>query len=302
MKQLLISTCISASLFVTGCGGGGGDNSDNNSGGGITLGTTYSGLTSPATATDDNAEELAVAAVEGSIRAAAAIDNPLAIETHAAPSAQNLLLDVLLQQEIDSVTGATEVENGSCGGSFTLITPDMMMSNGVYHASYTLNDYCIGGHGISAIFNGHATIQMQMAGGEMVRNITMMNITYTYYGLNETFTTVYTGTIDCSYSGDNETCTEYDNFNGVNGHTYRIEHASGNRNNLSVRVYDAQLGYIGIEATNLGYACNNGNFSSGSIAITDSTGTEVISLSFPNCNEMVLTYQNVASVYPQLFD
>ena len=87
----------------------------------------------------------------------------------------------------------------------------------------------------------------------------------------------------------------------MNGLSYRVENIEGDENDLSARVYDEDLGYFDIDASSLTYSCDNGNFSTGTISILDSSGEEVISVSFPNCNDCVVTYGGNADTYSQIY-
>jgi hypothetical protein len=89
-------------------------------------------------------------------------------------------------------------------------------------------------------------------------------------------------------------CTVSENFSN-NGVSYRVTNvtftSSGSDYDFTARIYHENYGYVDIVASDLVY-CDDGGFSNGSIVVTDSTSSEVLSLTYSGCdNSVVVVYE-----------
>ena len=155
MRMVSISSMILFAMLLAACGGGGGD-------GGATVetpGISYTGLTTPATIDEDNAEDLAAGAFEGGSMGAA-MGGLGAIETGegghiACPrmlKVSQVLEDSLRQVDlisrsdgtfIGAVTTESGTVHGDCGGSgsYTISIDDQ---TGEFSGTLDFSSYCDG--------------------------------------------------------------------------------------------------------------------------------------------------------------
>lgn len=294
-------TYMAFALFLTACGGG----SDGGSSGGDTppSGSGNSGA-DPDSPVSTRAQDLSFVASEVSVRAVAAENSPIIAST-SVPSNGGL------QKSGEPISmSSTETVDGECGGSSTVVVdaPENAENELPIESSFdiTYNNFCIYLDGTTSIvFNGSAE-------AEIVIDAEYSLFAYDY---------------DLTYSSDNalvgsgvisasERC---ETFGGADAlpictSTSSFEYSDGNEYTLTDADIsgDASMGYsfegeVGIEGEDEGTfsisvdaitLCENGNIGSGSITITDDD--ETITVTFPNCDEMVITYDGVSDTFSQL--
>lgn len=295
-------------LGLIGCGGGGGG-SVGSSG---HIDTSFTGNTQAATATEDNANVLARAASEAAIYTAVSQNLPVGETSKSAAVEQQLrneLHQKITSKDQDLPIGFTQSEAGDCGGSLTISYPDSFLTEagpgaGVHVAKTTYNNYCSYIGASTYVIDGRTDIVFTVRSNGSVSKVEYLykfQSTQTYNG--EQTVINHSNSVVCTYdTNDNELgCIVSENFTGINGKAYRVEDAQGTVSDLTARIFDEDLGYFQIDTDGLGYQCDNANFSSGSISIVDSSGLEVINVSFPNCSDCVVTYGGSAVVYSQIF-
>jgi len=293
------NTLIAATLAsLVGCGGGG-SSADSNTPN--TTADSFTGNSAAATASQDNAEALAITAFEGVTQALETEGAQLPIGTEIEDeSAFSLLNDLLSKEYLSLPTGATytDVYQGSCGGTETFTWPGSIPSIGSrFTVKMAYDNFCDGGgYIIDGIFEYTATYM----GDDLFHDMSLIyDVRYSYEGQ-----IYYSINMVAQCSGEfddvnSSNCIISSNFTGISGGTYRIENVALEEGYVSATVYESTLGRIDIVGNNL-HQCSNGNFDSGEILITDSTGEAVITLSFSSCNEYVITYEGVANTYTQL--
>jgi len=293
------NTLIAATLAsLVGCGGGG-SSADSNTPN-ATAGS-FTGNSAAATASQDNAEALATTAFEGMTQALETGGAELPIGTEIEDeSAFTMLNDLLSKEYLSLPTGATytDVYQGSCGGTETFTWPGSEPSIGSrFTVKMAYDNFCDGGgHITDGIYEYTATYM----GDDLFHDMNFIyDVRYSYegqiyYSIN--MAAQCTGEFDDLNSAN---CIISSNFTGISGGTYRIENVAVEDGAVSATVYESTLGKIDIVGNNL-HQCSNGNFDSGEILITDSSGEAVITLSFSSCDEYVLTYEGVANTYSQL--
>jgi len=278
MKQFLIVVLFGLNLIACGSDS---SSSPVSSTTGNTGGVTFSGSTSPATASSQNSNQLANAASASAKQATKqAANNPAGIVLTASPLnelARKVVEDVLSSAGgIGNLpSGVSTTINGDCGGSAT-VNSDSTGSK----ITITYNSFCSG----SAVFSGTAVI---------TRTESSFTIKYTDFKVTiDGVTTTLDMTVACNTTGTS--CTFSSDFTGDNGTVYQSGSVSVSGNNtsgfnISGSVSDPDAGKIDFSANGI-TICTNGNIGSGTINITDSTGNIVITVSFPNCNEMIITF------------
>ncbi|HOS97342.1 MAG TPA: hypothetical protein PLU54_06770 [Deltaproteobacteria bacterium] len=201
MKRYASTGFISAVFMVfvllfSSCGGGG--SSGSSSGGGT---NTYSGLTTPAQITEDNAEEILLSAFSGGdlgsgISGAFSAVDARKAQTPGALMVQRVALKVrdLVNREANGVcpaASAVQTQNididGECGGSLTG-TINVNDETGAMSGSLTYSNFCEMG----ARMNGAISFSgsMDLESGEFSLNMTCTNITEVdaELGINVTMT------------------------------------------------------------------------------------------------------------------
>lgn len=190
--------------------------------------------------------------------------------------------DQLLETSLDMIDQATlpsavvTTVDGPCGGNATVETSQ---NAGVSMVRY--NNYCSGGYTI----NGYYRFVFSEGSSTYTSEYD-----YTVTGNGETYN--FSGT--CNQNG----CTN--SYVGANGQTYYTQNVSvsgsaGSGYDVSARVYDGDAGYVDYTATGL-VMCTapDYGFSAGTISITDSSGTEVVSVTFSSCSSYTVMYQGTA--------
>ncbi len=253
----------------------------------------FDGETSAATADVDNQEALAVAAAEASKQAVNSDQGPnlplaVDIRSNLLDIAENAKETIIASQLASGVViDVSEICTGGGTASVdtnTSATPQEVPTSGNWDIEYSNCD------------TGNGTIDGTM---DYTFSNSFQNVTIVY---DIDFTTTegsfsLSGTITCN----NEECTYTEDFS-VNGVDYRIENIEVSEDidgfNISGRVFDENLGYIDFETSDF-TACSNGNVQTGTITISDSTNTEVITVTFPNCNDCIVTFDGVETTFQQ---
>ncbi|TDT40371.1 hypothetical protein DES49_2137 [Halospina denitrificans] len=311
IRNLLIAG--SSALLLAGClggssGGGGGDDDT------ITR-TTFDGNENQATvSSNDDAAEVAYASTEGTYQAinSETTDVPTAAIIESAEVEDALTADLLrIIEENDQLsmtpTAATLVAEGSCGGEILYEGDDESgtTENGTLNFSYTYDNYCVSTNGGQIVTDGTGDYSATYVNSELTEYSMTWNLTYTVDD-GQTVTSTLLGTTTCKgLNTATPTCSYSEDFEGPDGETYRVENVSINEDSngnydVSARVYDGDLGYVDFDASGIDRQnCANGNFTGGTITITDSSGAVVVEVSFPNCTECVVTFGGNAERYNQ---
>jgi len=287
LHKLAATVTVGAfAVALTACGGGGGGSDAVASSG--SSGASYSGSTSAAVVSDANKDQAARASIEGTTAAveadgvdslpvgvAAVVTDSSASAEPASPETIERVKAIVLQMaEQQGVTGemvSGVTVAGECGGSFTI-------GGDGTTTKITYNNYCIDDGEGQITISGKVIVKTL---GEDSTQITYQNMVVTSGGVTERLPNI---TITC----DSEVCTATSDFTGSNGVVYRIENPDVTRNmddsyDVSVRVYDAELGYVEVVASGITF-CEEG-ISGGTITITNATefGEDVV-VNFSGCN------------------
>ncbi|EAR07377.1 hypothetical protein [Reinekea blandensis] len=107
------------------------------------------------------------------------------------------------------------------------------------------------------------------------------------------------GTLQCDASFN---CSYTEDFS-ADGVDYRLANVEisggfGSGYNASFRIYHEELGYIDVAGENL-VLCDNGNFQSGTISVTDSTNSDALLIAFVSCSQMTVTFNGNAETVSQ---
>ena len=291
-----ILTGLFASSILINCGGGSDGGSNNNN---------FSGSTSAATATTENSQSLAEAATAATARSIESqeVGIPLGVEISesvdiASTDLEPALDTILNHLSFNSLpTGVEFEEPCDVSGSITIdlvgvsANAQQIPDSGTIRARF---DQC--NQGDDVILNG--TMEIRYSGGfddnRGFRNFTT-EFDLASGGLQ------LTGQVSCSNFGTD--CSYAEDFS-LDGVTYRIEGAEVDQNgatgtfNVSARIYDENEGFIDMTATNA-TVNNTGNICSGSIDISDSTNANVVQVTFPDCDNYVVTFGGVSNTFPQ---
>ncbi len=286
--MVMFTLCLA--FVISSCSSSSSDDDDDdggNNGGG--------GNTSEATVTSGNKKEVSSASVEGTKQAILGDDLPLGIDATNTTSETLKTITVDLIEQIENAaalpTGISSSIDGPCGGSadYTSATSGGKISR----IDINYRDYCSS----DMYLNGLVKIYYSYSGDSISSyKIVYSNVTITGNGYNETINM----TIDCNAS---YSCTYSSTTTGSDGRTYTVSGSTvtGNNSsgyNASATITDPDHGTITITATNI-TICENGNIGTGEIKVTDSTGNVVLSVTFPNCTQMVVVYKGTSATYNQ---
>lgn len=278
-NKLLI--CLASVIVLVGCGG--------ESGGGDDAGSGYSGNESAATVSESNKSAIATTA---SVGAEKAID----IEVGTDVSPFSLVRDTsrALSQELRSlsprVTGSGTYSEYCDSGSISYSYDIDNSGYGTYEYSY--NNCTISSGSYTFTYNGDMVWEYYSNGSSWYE----YDFTYSYNG--QTYTITSTASCDASYN-----CTFEENFSSE-GVEYRVtdvsvSYSSGSGTyDVAATVYHENFGYIEIVGEDLAI-CSDGNFSSGTITVTDSTNSTVLTVVYNSCTSMTITYNSVAETVSQ---
>ena len=189
-------------LFLIGCSGGGGSSSDSSGGGGTTPPPStiaYVGLTTPATITESNSEDMvfrSLLGVEtGGYFALSAesqdkqfqskqsgtvpnhpnvIDLPLVLKSTSKNISFNVPKRYPLSAAVSAVRTSTEVINGNCGGTATY-TLNINDATGTYNGTFIFSQYCEDNIVISGDTNINGTVNLT--------TLAILTVTYVFENL-----------------------------------------------------------------------------------------------------------------------
>jgi hypothetical protein len=286
--RILTSLIVAGTLLLSGCGGSSGDSDD------IPAGPSYTGPQTSATVDTDNQQEVAVASRDGTLQAItqdSGSDLPVGISLSADQRVALVnQLTLELAQSGQLPTGVTQTIDGDCGGS-----ADVTSNSAGTSGQTDFDNFCTDDFDGQTIVNGRVDFTLT----ETSFTAVYRNVTITTEG--ETFT--LNMTVDCDTSDDNYECTYSSDFTGSDGRVYRAANVivSGDNDfgyDIYARVYDPDHGYVDIEAFGI-TVCSGGGIGSGTILVTDSTGTEVLDIDFSSCDAMSVTFNDVSEVYDQ---
>lgn len=309
LKRFFIIGALSAGVLV-GCG------SDSDTSSGATGNKQYSGITSEASISTENEDDLNNSSIEVAKALAVNVeglnDLPFAVQLEQGLSKEQVktAIDSIVKKNMQSnqlPIGVSESEAGSCGGLVTV-------SGTETEFTVTFDNYCETEGDGQIIFSGKTT-----------GSITDTSEVFTFYGLTITvdgvsstvvgttsYMTVNNSTVteqDLSFTSGGKTiswissstcsnvypygCTYTETFTGDSGITYKVEdyYLSSDVNGWDISgpedsgfiMYDPNYGSLEVEANDLVY-CTDGsnNFQSGEIVVTDSSGIE-LNIDFTAC-------------------
>ncbi|MEM7293227.1 MAG: hypothetical protein AAF420_07525 [Pseudomonadota bacterium] len=285
LTKLGLAALLSLSLIA--CGGGGGGGGSDNSGG-------STANTSPATATEANRGQLSAGASEASkeaINITSAPRRDAGVSSSQVNQAQSVVDHTLSQLSSTASRSllTDTVIQGECGGNAVVTIDDssQQISRIVY------NSYCLVSQPENIIATG--TVTFSYSGNTET-------LTYTNFMITQGSES-YTVNMTITCNTQTFECTVMSNFTGGNGVSYSLSDmsVSGNSSsgyNITATVGDPVEGTFTITATNI-TVCANGNIATGMVQITDSTGAVVISVTYPDCDTMIVTFNGVATPYSQ---
>lgn len=130
-----------------------------------------------------------------------------------------------------------------------------------------------------------------------------LTISYSYNGESDQYT--MKGTMECTGDGETWTYTDcsYSETYSEDGVTYRVSNltfsSTGSSYSFTARIYHSDYGYVEVVATDLIY-CVGGGFSNGTITVSDSESSDVLSISYSGCDApAVITYQGTTYMVDQ---
>lgn len=282
-KELI--TLVTASALAVGCG-----SSSGGSDGGTDLESSYSGNTSSATVTTTNMETAARTAAIGAEKS---------IEIDFASDASPFSITRNLSR---SIAATARTITPRISGSETYYS-EICTGGGSVRIDYDIND------------EGYGDYDMDF--NNCVVSEGMYTITYDgsmYWEYNSDESEYYEYDITISYDGETYTlntsmscdewgdCTYQENFS-YSGTDYRVAdvevYYSYYGYDIDATVFHEDMGYITIEAEDLVACEDSGYFESGTIGITDSTNTEIMTVTFDSCTSMTVTFDSVGYTVSQ---
>ena len=288
--------------FLSACGGGGSSSSSgsNDVSSGSDNGSGGQGAGSDVSVEDEN---LTYAATEITKQAIALESAPSLGEalSGGATGGQKT------QQPLSATEMFDSTELGPCGGSIStsgvITTPDE--PNQIFpftlDGDVVFNDYCVSEDGFESVINGDAEFLFDVS-----ESSSLFSFVYDFSFTSDN-PLIPSGSFmaaeTCTVEGDGpvvcESSTSYQTLDGETFSLSEIELTGSPETGLNLNgEFDAEDGEsYTIMASNL-TLCDNGNFQSGTIIISNGSG-EQISVSFPNCNELTVTIDGVATTLPQ---
>jgi len=294
-KIFVWSILLVSSMGLAACGGGGGGG-DGDTGGGGSFNSS-----SAATITDENAAEMSVGAAEGTKKSINSSVAPLGVVV-----SDREAVGALLEASADALR-----EQASGPTLPMAITQDLSAQVCTGGGTYVFQSDDIGTQSANPSGSGTATYSNCNFDGTVIDGTALFewadnfnHIDYTYdmtvsYG-GQTYDVA--GTMSCDFSASGGGCTYSENY-VAGGRSYRVENiqVSGNNSSgytVSARVVNSVYGYVDISATGI-TICANGNIGSGTVSVTDSSGNVVLTITFPDCDTMVATFDGVTQTAPQ---
>ena len=281
MKSLIV---ISMGILLAACGGGGDGDGDSSSSG-------YSGKTSAATVDDSNNTAVAKGVHVASKQAVSTEEGGGALRSLFVPDSPR---DILIEQSLsdsqsllarNTTSGDySQFCNGGGSASYTLTTSQNGES-GEFTYNYNNCTYTYGEYSIT--YDGSMYYEYDNNGNYWLWEYDL-TVSTNYMG-SYTLTSSY----ECSGDLGLGSCTVSENFSD-DGVSYRVTDvsfsSSGSDFDFTAKIYHEDYGYVEIVATDL-VLCDNGGFSSGSIVVTDSSSTDVLTLTYSGCDApVVVTY------------
>jgi len=278
------------SLVLVACG-----SKDDTGGGSSSSG--YSGKTSAATVSDSNKDDVVVASSIGAEKAIESSSAPKSLSRSSRDIIESLLnrssAEITTKHHLRMQSRAVyDLSASVCNnGGSAKYTYDENNTSGYGSFTITYNNCSYSYGGVVSTVDGSAVWTTNEDGSFSYQ----YDLTTTYG--SETYTVTATYECDAQFN-----CSYSDDFS-YSGVSYKVSDVSVSGNStfgfdVSAKVYHEDYGYIIIEAVDL-ISCADGGFSSGSIAVTDSTNNEVLSIVFVSCSEMTVTYNGVASTVAQ---
>jgi hypothetical protein len=270
MSLLCLSLLI---LLTTACG-----NSDDSSDENDVTSPSYSGVTTPATIGESNAQTLSIATADG----ANIGDN----KAQLGALFDNVLSNLQSQKSGIAASGAVP---GHCGGSATYPDNVAQQQNPII-GTVSFDNFCLdGGESGQLIVNGQISFIAQVENNELISMaIELDDFMLSYNGNTMTIdSTVAFTQNNGNYEVQFETSTD---FTGSQGQTLRVENLviSGNRLSgvtiESGRIYHPDNGYVDISTTEtlMFEGCDNGKPVSGTVLL-EGSGDNTAELVFTGC-------------------
>ena len=259
-KLRLFILAMAASAFLASCGGGSGAD--------------------PATLTQSNVKDLAVAGTEGVKGASSAKETPLSFKS--GETANNSAVENLTKLVIQNRYATQDLSYLCNSGSITIESDDnisgvVTFSNCIIYDGYS-----------NIILNGTMTITASNSGSRFTANLSVEQ--------NSLTTSIsMTGTCDNQYN-----CTFTTSFAGIDGRFYTTANMSVSGNNISGysvsgRVTDPTHGFITISTDiPVTFNCPDGRPDNGQITIT---GNGSATVTYDNCTSFIVTYNGNGTVY-----
>ena len=260
---------------------------------------TSSNTTASSVITSANAQDLAIAATEGT-KQSVNTNSAKFLKTSATPFDTSTLSKTIIdqtQQATDIGSLPTLFDNLCNSGSSTPVTT--IDNTGATIISITFVDCDLSATG--AILNGVVTVTITAAtNGDTNFNLIYNNFTVNYQGNIETINF----SMQCNITSTFQTsCTSSSNILGIDGRNYLISNisVSGDSSsgfNVSATVTDPDHGNISIKASNVLFDCaapDAGRPSTGSIIFT--SNGENATVIFDSCSTYTVTVNGVATSY-----
>lgn len=306
MNNLKLICCTSIVSLLVACGGGSSDN-------GSTTTSTGQSLAADVSVAATETAKLTIAADSADLPVSAVI-----IETLQPLEALKTNIQHLIVASTDTANtlpvGPTvdlepETEQGVCGGTLqssgTSTSPDNQ--NDIYPISVTgtiiFDNYCLTASDYQIVYNGDVEYAL-IATENSISTSYDYDISYVATGPNgQQFSeTIHFSESCVTTNGSAAVCSISSSYESTNGNNYTLSETSvsGDANsgyNVSGTLVDNDNNIYTIAITNL-TQCENGNIATGEIIITVNGG-ELITVTFPNCDEYVVTYLGATNTYSQ---
>ena len=312
-RDLLLSLPICALLSVTGCGG-----TDSRVGGNESGVTTYAGNQELAGITEVNAEQLSRSATEGIAHAAMGSDVPalpIGVQINSSRPLTEALVITMLPYALEGIS------SNSLPGAFQQTMPCSLSGSVLITADGDV--VRASNFGTTVPESGTLTLGFQDCRDDryIVPAATMDGIaTITFTGAGsfnsvfQDFTVTYSDpvsgaqivenienlTLSCGDFQDMSSCRMESDFIGSDGKTYRISDVVINGDesagyDLSAKVYDAELGFVLIEALSMILDCPSGMPGSGSLSLTGANDA-LVTVEYTSCSEFETCFAGVCNL------
>lgn len=200
----------------------------------------------------------------------------------------------------------TQTEQGPCGGeavyNISTTTPD---NEDIYPRSFDIeisfDEFCVGTSTDNVILDGSANSQSEFTSADSYSTSFEYDISYT-----SSYAFFSSGEISFSQSCEKTSglpvaCDSFSSYDN-NGESYTLTYGEISGNDNNGYSFEASLNEEGGEEYAMEFdslvPCDNGNFESGSIEITESDN-QIIEVEFLNCQQMQITYRGETEVLNQ---